>query len=285
MADFMSKYLNSLLTSEEIKKHGLTQADLLYIKREYKQLQNMLQQYQSSIYGKKDQSKAIQEELEVVSKIAELLSFLGQSFSDYISYIHYSISGVEKDYLRESLYRDYYKTMQFISYMLSRQHQNYELSTLFYRFYYSDIERKNILDEDVKILTQKFPGQFTDYFDSLRYLNFLYERQKSFIVTSHPGPHNDERNLYNGCKELLNNKDVALLGTLGNDTICYLGDDIFRDTMTRLMLFADLHGFSISDIDKTNQEEYASAIEGMDISSYQLEKDNEKRFYISKRGN
>lgn len=285
MGTFITNYLNGLLTEEEIKKHGLTQRDLLYIKHEYIELEKMLEQYRTSIFGKKEQSEAIQAKLEIAKKLAKLLSFLGKSFSQYVSYAHYSVSGVEKYYLEESLSRDYYKTLKFISYMLTRKHQNYELGKLYYTSFYSEIERRERVVGNIDLLTQKSSKQFTSSIDALRYLDFLYGRNASFIATSHPDPSEDDRDLYYGCKELLENKDVALLGTLGGDTICYLGDDIFRDTMTRLMLFADLHGFSIADINKENQEDYAHAIEGMDISSCSIEKNNEKRFYIAKKGN
>lgn len=269
MSNFMSKYLDSSFSDEEIKKHGMTRRDLEFIKREYFNLLGMLTSYQSSIFNRRDEKIRIQEELEKAQMIADYFTFLGNSYGNFIAKAQSSINEIEGFYLERNL--DYYhnEIIRLIIYLLSRVQREYEMSTIFHNEYYSDIHREKKVTDHFNLLLEKDEKCpcFHSFHDILPYIEFLCEKQKSFILTGLDTCYNDDSfdKLFS---PLLEHSPIAYLGKGRWKTLCLIGDDTFREVIMKLMLFSDAHGLSLSDFSLDKRLEYAQAIESMDISSY-----------------
>ncbi len=288
MESFMTRYLRGEITEEEIKKHGLTRSDLISIKQKYEVLAKMLERYHSSIFDKKEQSERIKEELEINLKIAKLLSLLGKSYQDYLSEMRYTVGGSTGLNLEKGLYEQNIRTLNFIIYLLARRQQNYSLSKLYHHGYSGGCPVTYRVSANVDLLTSKDVPYFrlTSYaYEGKRHLNNLYNEGKSFIFSCRESYGDDDifGILYQDNEVLSKSDSVGFLGTLGYKTICFLGDDIFRETMAKLLLFSDKYGFDIEDIGTEQQEDYAQAIESMDITGYEVEKDKRKSFCLVKK--
>ncbi len=277
MESFMSRYLKD----DEIKKHGLSRTDLLFIIQEYQVLEKMLEQYESSIFNKKEQSEKLIRELANGQKIAKLLSFLGKTYADFLSTAEVEVlscvdseDDVWDSCLHKNLSGHYFETMNFIIYLLSRQHRNYQLYCIHEEF--RDALKYGLGYINVMASETDSPIELRHIDDCKDYLNQLYAEQIPFILTVDNDDCNGNfyyRKLYGDNEVLFDSKKVAILGGSKYKTICFLGDDdVFKEIMTKLMLFSQLHGFCAKDIDHVkSQEDYAQAVESMDVSSYSME--------------
>lgn len=259
----------------ENEKNVITSSDLDQIRKNYIKLQGLVEAYKATIIGKKQKAIEIREIVESMRIQANHLVTMGEDIYGYISKIELATDYVLKDKPLLWCFEEYHREILYlITYLLSRRQQNFISGCIFDRTKsvgYCEYE----MQEHVDLIAEEsiWPKKSLQNHEINRYIQSLFKKaKKSFIVSKYMHPFGYDDMFYYELVRL--SKNGYFLGDVSWRTVCFIndGDDAFKETIMKLMLFADMCGLDLSEFNEENKEEYAKAIESMDISDWSLER-------------
>lgn len=271
----------SRIEKELFKNNKLTNTELKHMREDYHRLQEMLSAYQSRIIGKKEKALEIQELLNDLQRQAAHLIFLGENYGNVISQIRTEIDKLTDRNLDIGL-DDYHNTvLNLITFLLNRGQKNFVSGCVKHSEFRSiDVGRGVVINDHFDLIAKEsvWPQDRLDIFDLLKYLNLLCDVQEPFIISVYDSLNNDTT--ISQIRSICERDNVALLSSWGRwQTFCFSPDhDItFRKVIMKIMLFSELHGLPFDELNESNIEQYAQAIESMDVESYSLIPNPERR--------